>query len=88
MSFYSCPICDYPRLTQPPRLDKKHSSFEICPRCAFQFGVTDHDLGISDDHWRKQWLKEGKPWRTRRQKPFQLRSFESTNSKRTKFKKF
>lgn len=38
-------------------------SYEICPACAFQFGVTDDDRGFSYEQWRKLWIEEGMPWR-------------------------
>jgi hypothetical protein len=62
MSFI-CPVCDYPYLVEPPRKEGCGGSYEICPSCFFEFGVTDDDKGISYEEWREKWIKEGMPWR-------------------------
>lgn len=60
---YTCPICGYPGLGEPPRSPKTGGgSYEICPSCGFQFGVTDDDRGCTYDDWRKQWIARGMPW--------------------------
>jgi rubredoxin len=46
-----CPVCDYPYLKEEPRTEDG-GSYEICPRCGFQFGVTDDDLGFTYAQWR------------------------------------
>lgn len=60
---YMCPVCGYPRLTEPPRTEATGGSFEICPSCGFQFGVSDDDRGFSYDGWRQEWVENGCPWR-------------------------
>jgi hypothetical protein len=37
-------------------------SYEICPSCGFEFGVTDDDLGYSYESWRQRWVEAGMPW--------------------------
>jgi hypothetical protein len=60
---FICPICGYPALEEPPRSPRTGGgSFEICPSCSFQFGVTDDDLGISFEQWRRRWIAQGMPW--------------------------
>ena len=59
---YSCPVCAFPKLKEPPRSKSGGASYEICPSCGFQFGVDDDDRGISADQWLKDWLKRGAPW--------------------------
>jgi hypothetical protein len=59
---YTCPICDYPNLSEPPRSEFGGGSFEICPSCGFQFGVNDDDEGISYETWRRRWEAAGMPW--------------------------
>lgn len=44
-------------------------SYEICPCCRFEFGVTDDDRGFTYGLWRKRWIDEGKPWRSTVQPP-------------------
>jgi hypothetical protein len=59
---YLCPVCDYPKLSEPPRSEFGGGSFEICPSCGFQFGVNDDDEGISYETWRRRWEAAGMPW--------------------------
>jgi len=64
MTTYMCPICGYDELYDPPKsLNTGAGSYEICPCCGFQFGVTDDDRGYDYDQWRKKWIDEGMPWR-------------------------
>ncbi|MEZ0449318.1 hypothetical protein [Cellulomonas sp. ICMP 17802] len=59
---YECPACGYPGLEAPPRTSAGSGSFEICPCCYFQFGVTDDDEGFTYATWRAQWIAKGTPW--------------------------
>lgn len=59
---YDCPVCGYPALTEPPRSPGSGGSYEICPSCGFEFGVTDDDLGHTYDSWRRKWIDAGMPW--------------------------
>lgn len=58
---YTCPTCGYPGLLEPPRTESG-GSYEICWSCGFEFGVTDDDLGISYEEWRRRWIERGMPW--------------------------
>lgn len=60
---YTCPVCGYPDLDELPRGETTGGSYEICPSCGFQFGVSDEDRGISYDQWRMTWIEAGMPWR-------------------------
>lgn len=57
-----CPVCGYPELDEHPRTDEGGGSYEICPCCNFQFGVTDDDEHISYSQWRERWIKSGMIW--------------------------
>jgi len=59
---HMCPVCGYPGLEEPPRSSTGGGSYEICPSCSFQFGVTDDDKGITYDQWRADWIAAGMPW--------------------------
>ena len=60
---HTCLVCGYPDLEEPPRSPTTGGgSYEICPSCGFQFGITDDDRGYSYDEWRKQWVTRGMPW--------------------------
>jgi hypothetical protein len=62
---YLCPVCGYPDLEEPPRsLRTGGGSYEICPSCGFQFGVTDDDLGVTYAEWRSRWIVAEMPWRS------------------------
>lgn len=63
LATYRCPACGYDGLDEPPRsLVTGGGSYEICPSCGFEFGVTDDDLGCSYDTWRARWIERGTPW--------------------------
>ena len=59
---FTCPICGFPGLGETPRGKDGGGSYEICPSCGFQFGVSDGDRGISFEEWRKDWIARGMPW--------------------------
>jgi hypothetical protein len=59
---YTCPVCGYPALDDPPRSAASGGSYEICPSCGFEFGVTDDDRGFSYEAWRARWVSLGMPW--------------------------
>jgi hypothetical protein len=78
---YTCPVCDFeglnskPYATWPPPAGAQISppyedflgfaSYEVCPRCGFEFG-NDDNPGISDPmsfaEYRAQWIRQGSPW--------------------------
>jgi|APTNR8051073442_1049403.scaffolds.fasta_scaffold21362_3 hypothetical protein len=59
---HTCPVCSYPKLREAPRSKSGGASYEICPSCGFQFGVSDDDDGVSYDEWRQHWVAEGMIW--------------------------
>ena len=59
---FVCPVCGYPGLKEPIRSAGGSGSYEICPSCSFQFGVTDDDRGIGYEQWRTRWIRQGMPW--------------------------
>lgn len=61
---FCCPVCGFVGLHEQPRTASGGGSYEFCPSCDFEFGVTDDDLGYSDDDWRKKWVEDGMPWRS------------------------
>lgn len=64
---YHCPVCGYPYLEEPPRSPVTGGgSYEICPSCGFEFGVTDDDEGHSYAEWRHLWIAQGMPWNSAR----------------------
>jgi predicted RNA-binding Zn-ribbon protein involved in translation (DUF1610 family) len=61
-SRFTCPVCGYPDLCDEPRPAVGGGSYEICPSCGFQFGVSDEDRGFSFEGWRSSWIEHGMPW--------------------------
>ena len=64
-----CPVCGFPELAEPPRSSGGGASYEICPSCGFQFGVSDDDEGNSYEAWRKKWKASGAMWASKRPIP-------------------
>lgn len=61
-SSHSCPVCGFNKLAEPPRSVSGGPSYEICPACGFQFGVSDDDDEISYGQWRAEWVESGMEW--------------------------
>ncbi|MES2737504.1 MAG: hypothetical protein V4672_14370 [Verrucomicrobiota bacterium] len=59
---HSCPVCGFAKLKEPPRSASGGPSYEICPACGYQFGVSDDDDEISYDEWREEWVRSGMEW--------------------------
>jgi len=78
--WYECPVCGYGDLRRKPGVEFGESSHEICPSCGFQFGYTDMDLRISYEEHRKQWIREGMPWRGVKTKPEKWNPVEQLKS--------
>jgi hypothetical protein len=62
MGGHMCPVCGFPNLDDPPRSPSGGGSYEICPSCGFEFGVSDDDLGFTYDEWRERWIVHGMRW--------------------------
>lgn len=60
---FTCPACGFPGLEEAPRSARTGGgSYEICPSCGFEFGVTDDDEGHTYGSWRARWVERGMPW--------------------------
>lgn len=59
---HKCPVCGFDHLKEAPRSESDGGSFEICPACGFQFGVSDDDDDISYEEWREDWVERGMEW--------------------------
>jgi hypothetical protein len=66
---FRCPVCGYLGLDEPPWTEESGASYEICPSCGFEFGVTDVDRGISYEQRRREWIAAGMRWWSRRPPP-------------------
>lgn len=77
---YECPVCHYPGLTAkpyeqwpPPEIVLSppyenvlgRPSYEVCPRCGFEFGNDDNPgtgEATSFEEYRKEWQSGGQRW--------------------------
>ncbi len=69
-----CPVCGWPGLLEEAYSPGSRpgillGSYEICSCCRYEYGVTDADRGITQEHWRQQWIDEGTPWRSTEEDP-------------------
>ena len=61
---FICPVCGFPELMEKPRGSETGGSYEICPSCGFQFGVSDDDEGFTFLGWRQAWIEAGAKWQS------------------------
>jgi hypothetical protein len=56
-----CPVCGFESAgdTRPPYSIVDGGSFDICPGCGFQYGVTDGIKHETFDSWREKWVRAG-----------------------------
>lgn len=66
---FQCPVCGYPGLEERPYTEESGASYEICPSCGYEFGVTDTDRGISYEQRRREWIQGGMRWWSRSPRP-------------------
>lgn len=66
---YTCPICGYNKLNEPPYDEHNCASFEICPCCGFEFGYDDNDQGDTFEQYRGKWILNGAKWFNNNKKP-------------------
>ena len=81
MVVYECPVCEHPGLSErpyevwpppegielsPPYEDLLgRASYEVCPRCGFEFGNDDNPGTAEPDSfesYRSEWEARGRPW--------------------------
>ena len=66
---YTCPVCGYSELDEPPYDDQNNASYEVCSCCGFEFGFDDKAKGVSFEDYRKKWINEGARWFLENKKP-------------------
>ena len=78
---YACPVCRHRGLTAKPyanwpppddallvspyEASLGRPSYEVCPRCGFEFGNDDNPgtaAPVSFDEYRREWEAQGRPW--------------------------
>jgi hypothetical protein len=66
---FTCPICGFNGLKEPPYNKENDPSFEICPCCGFEFGFDGENSPERFGEYRKHWIAEGTPWFNSKLKP-------------------
>lgn len=59
---YTCPVCGWPELSEPPYDESGCASFEICPCCGVEFGYDDAVKGETHERARARWIAGGMKW--------------------------
>ena len=59
---YTCPVCGWPELSEPPYDEFGSASFEICPCCGVEFGYDDEVKGETHQQARARWIADGMKW--------------------------
>ena len=63
-----CPVCGYPDLSEPAYLAGGNPSWDICPSCGTQFGLSDWvdsnpaPLAKIHEELRRKWIGRGMRW--------------------------
>jgi hypothetical protein len=57
---WTCPVCGYAGLIEPPVDVTGSPTYSICPCCGTQFGADD--LEKQHAELRKEWLQSGAQW--------------------------
>lgn len=66
---YTCPICGYNKLVEPPYDEYECPSYEICACCGFEYGFHDDFEGYTFEKYREEWLNNGAPFRRKKDEP-------------------
>lgn len=59
---YTCPVCGFRGLVEPPYNAHRVPSHEICPCCGFEFGFDDVAKEESYESFRLNWITNGAQW--------------------------
>lgn len=65
MESHFCPVCGFegPPGARAPYADDG-ASFDTCPCCSFEYGVTDDINHETFESWRDKWIRSGAKWRS------------------------
>ena len=59
-NIFTCVVCGYDELDEPPYDEYGCSSFTICPCCGTEFGYDDYS--IAHEVLRQRWVASGMKW--------------------------
>ncbi len=75
---FTCPVCGYPDLKEPPWSSSGGASGDNCPCCGIEFGYHDEpdacggpDLPREEIYrlWRQKWIDAGMHWQLKTTAP-------------------
>lgn len=66
-NLFSCLVCGYPELDEPPYDDHGCALYNICPCCGVEFGYDDSNALHSE--LREKWIATGMQWWSRNISP-------------------
>lgn len=69
MKLYSCPVCGWQGLREPPYDSTGYPSYEICRCCGFEYGFDDGANGDTFSSYHDKWIERGMPWRNPEVRP-------------------
>jgi len=61
MQRYTCPVCGFLGLDEPPWDETGCPSYDICPCCGCEFGYDDETIEARMQYL-KEWIKRGALW--------------------------
>ncbi|MCM1328751.1 MAG: hypothetical protein NC253_04845 [Ruminococcus sp.] len=73
--YYTCPVCGYDFLDEPPYIDGYIPSHNICGCCGAEFGLDDCTQG-QIEKYREKWIEEGCQWFGGESKPENWNPYE------------
>lgn len=57
---WTCPVCGWPGLREPPVDPTGSPTYSMCPCCGTQYGADDLDKPHAE--LRKEWVQSGAQW--------------------------
>jgi hypothetical protein len=64
---FTCPVCGFAGLTEPPIDVTGSPTYSICPCCGVQYGADDQEK--THEELRKIWVQGGAQWWSQNQPP-------------------
>ena len=64
---FTCPVCGFAGLTEPPIDVTGSPTYSICPCCGVQYGADDQEK--THEELRKIWTQGGAQWWSQNQPP-------------------
>jgi hypothetical protein len=56
---HTCPVCKFDGLKEAPFGPHNEPSYEICPKCGFEFGFDGGNDPVVFENFYQRWLENG-----------------------------